>query len=84
MKACTYEKLVKKPEFGEHERVYLQFHGVNASAKVMLNGNHVCSHHGGYSTFRTDVTDLLQEVNGKRREAIADGMSLEEAMKTYQ
>ena len=34
-KACTYEKLVKKPEFGEHERVYLQFHSVNASAKVM-------------------------------------------------
>jgi len=60
---CTYERQVKKPDFGPKQRVYLQFHGVNASAKVLLNGNHVCSHDGGYSTFRADVTDLLAEDN---------------------
>lgn len=60
---CTYEKQVKKPDFDQNQRVYLQLHGVNASAKVLLNGNHVCGHDGGYSTFRVDVTDLLEEEN---------------------
>ncbi len=59
----VYKKKVKKPEFGVDERVYLQFHGVNASAKVFLNEKPVCSHDGGYSTFRVDVTDELQEEN---------------------
>lgn len=60
---CTYEKQVKKPDFAENERVYLQFHGVSASAKVFLNGQLAGSHDGGYSTFRMDVTDLLEEDN---------------------
>ncbi len=60
---CSYEKIFKKPEFDADELVYLQFHGVNASAKVVLNGKEVCSHDGGYSTFRKDVTELLEEDN---------------------
>jgi hypothetical protein len=44
---CTYEKTVKKPEFSVDERVYLQFHGVNASAKVIFNGETVCVRDGG-------------------------------------
>ncbi len=59
----SYSCLVEKPILKEDERVYLQFHGVNASAKVTLNGQPVCVHHGGYSTFRADVTDALQETN---------------------
>ncbi|MBQ8625372.1 MAG: glycoside hydrolase family 2 protein [Agathobacter sp.] len=62
--SCTYEKQVKAPEYDkETERVYLQFHGVNASAKVVLNGTEVITHDGGYSTFRVDVTDVLVEEN---------------------
>lgn len=60
---CVYECMVKKPEYSADERVYLQFHGVNASAKVMLNGQEVCSHDGGYSTFRADITDVLKDEN---------------------
>lgn len=60
---CTYERQVKKPEFSDRERVYLQFHGVNASAKVYLNGELAGSHDGGYSTFRMDVTEMLQDDN---------------------
>lgn len=60
---CTYECMVNKPEYSADERVYLQFHGVNASARVMLNGQEVCSHDGGYSTFRADITDVLKEEN---------------------
>lgn len=61
---CGYEKTVEKPEFNpETEVVYLQFHGVNASAKVYFNENLVITHDGGYSTFRVDVTKYLQESN---------------------
>ncbi|MBM6871422.1 glycoside hydrolase family 2 protein [Pseudoflavonifractor phocaeensis] len=64
---CHYRKTFAKPAFqaGE-ERVYLEFRGVNASADVELNGQRVCHHDGGYSTFRADVTDLLAEQNELR------------------
>ncbi len=59
-----YDVKFEKPEFdAESEVVYLQFHGVNASAKVILNGKTVCSHDGGYSTFRVDVTEVLADSN---------------------
>ena len=54
---CVYEKSIPKPQFNAKERVYLQFHGVNASARVLLNEKEVCVHDNGYSTFRTDITD---------------------------
>ena len=60
---CIYDVEVNKPEFNEDERVYLQFHGVNASAKVKLNDVTVTTHDGGYSTFRVDVSDMLRETN---------------------
>ena len=60
---CVYEKTFEKPEYSAEERVYLQFHGVNASAKVKLNGTEVCTHDNGYSTFRKDVTNLLKDSN---------------------
>lgn len=60
---CVYEKEIPKPKIQDGERVYLQFHGVNASAHVLLNGKKVCSHHNGYSTFRADVTKKLKENN---------------------
>ncbi len=59
----VYSLTVEKPEFTENECVYLQFHGVNASAKVIFNEQIVCTHDGGYSTFRVDVTKYLQEKN---------------------
>lgn len=60
---CWYVKTFAKPEFGEDTRVYLEFRGVNASALVYLNGKQIATHDGGYSTFRADVTDDLQEEN---------------------
>ena len=60
---CIYEKTLISPDFDkEKEVVYLQFHGVNASAKVYLNGQEVVCHDGGYSTFRVDVTKVLKEL----------------------
>ena len=60
---CAYKKRFSKPDFTAEERVYLEFRGVNASARVELNGKLVGEHHGGYSTFRWDVTDFLQDEN---------------------
>ena len=61
---CTYEKVFACPEFDrENQRVYLDFAGVNASARVVLNGQEVITHDGGYSTFRCDITDALKEEN---------------------
>ena len=61
---CVYETVFPKPDFDSaSQRIYLQFDGVNASAKVILNGKEVMTHDGGYSTFRADVTDVLQEEN---------------------
>ena len=66
---CVYEKEVSKPEFDKDtQRVYLQFHGVNASADIYVNENKVTHHDGGYSTFRVDVTDVLENVNNIRVE----------------
>ncbi len=59
----VYKRTVKKPEYSEDERVYLQFHGVNASAKVIWNEQLICTHDGGYSTFRVDVTEAMQDIN---------------------
>ena len=61
---CTYETTFPMPEFDpDTQTVYLEFQGVNASADVELNGKAVMHHDGGYSTFRAEVTGLLQAEN---------------------
>ena len=69
--SCLYVKEFQAPEWDpEKEAVYLEFKGVNASADVTLNGKHCVHHDGGYSTFRVDVSGLLQEQN--HLEVVAD------------
>ena len=34
---CIYEKELSMPDYAENQDVYLQFHGVNASAIVYFN-----------------------------------------------
>lgn len=61
---CIYKTQFTAPAFDKNtQQVWLQFEGVNASAKVMLNGVEVARHDGGYSTFRADVTALLADSN---------------------
>ena len=61
---CTYRTVFPKPDFDpETQRVYLEFQGVNASAEVTLAGRKIMTHHGGYSTFRGDITQWLTEEN---------------------
>ena len=57
---CTYSTTFATPAFdAASQEVWLQFEGVNSSAKVLLNGRNICTHDGGYSTFRVHVSDLL-------------------------
>lgn len=60
---CWYQKKFKKPEIGSTEKVYLEFLGVAMSAQIFLNGNLRAEHKGGYSTFRVNITDFLEEEN---------------------
>ena len=60
---ATYEKHFAKPELKEGERCYIEFSGAAMTADVTLNGAHLARHEGGYSTFRVDLTDALQEKN---------------------
>ena len=58
---CFYAKEVQKEELPEGEQYYLEFLGVNASADVYVNGNHLAHHDGGYSTWRVNMTDALTD-----------------------
>ncbi len=61
---CHYQHTFSKPAFDPAcEEVWLEFDGVNASAAVTLNGKPLCTHDGGYSTFRAEVTSFLADVN---------------------
>ena len=59
----TYEKTFARPELRAGQRLYAEFRGVNSSSEVQLNGKTLAAHDGGYSTFRVDLTDELQEEN---------------------
>ena len=60
--AC-YMKELPKAALPQGERYYLDFPAVNASADVYVNGKHICHHDGGYSDFKADITDALEENN---------------------
>lgn len=60
---CFYAKRMKKEEFGDAPIVYLEFEGANSSATVYVNGREAGHHDGGYSTWRVNVTDFLEEDN---------------------
>ena len=61
---CTYRTGFAAPAYDPaQQQVWLQFEGVNASATVLLNGQQLCTHDGGYSTFRAEITEILQAEN---------------------
>ena len=58
-----YAKAIDKTDLPTAERYYLEINGANSSAKIHWNGNCLAEHHGGYSTWRVDVTDVMQANN---------------------
>lgn len=61
--SCTYALQLPAIRLPEGGRAVLQFDGVAMTAVVNLNGQKMAEHKGGYSTFRVDITDVLQDTN---------------------
>lgn len=55
---CVYEKELSAEDMPAGDVRYVQFDGVNSSAKVFFNGKEIAIHHGGYSTFRAKLEDI--------------------------
>lgn len=60
---AVYTKKFAKPELEANGSLFLECKGAAMSAEVLLNGQEVCRHDGGYSTFRADLTPYLKEEN---------------------
>ena len=60
---CCYVKEIQKMDLPEADRYYLEIRGANSSADVYWNGKHMAHHDGGYSTWRVDVTDVMDNEN---------------------
>ena len=58
-----YAKAFKKAELPANERYFVEIKGANSSATLYLNGKELANHDGGYSTWRVDITDTLNEEN---------------------
>jgi len=41
------------------DRYYLEIKGANSSSDVYMDGKKLATHHGGYSTWRVDITETL-------------------------
>ena len=60
---CNYVKAFAKSILPENSAYYLEILGANSSADVILNGKKLAHHDGGYSTWRVNITDALEEEN---------------------
>ena len=58
-----YAKKFAKIDLPETDKYYLEINGANSSSVVYLNGKELASHDGGYSTYRVDLTDGLENEN---------------------
>ena len=60
---CYYAKKLALADCKDAEAVYIEFEGANSSADVYVNGKLAVHHDGGYSTFRANITELLEDEN---------------------
>ncbi len=58
---CCYMKQLCKTQLPEADRYYIEVCGANSSADLYVDGKRMVHHDGGYSTWRVDITDVLQE-----------------------
>lgn len=57
---CYYTLQLTKPETNPGDEVWLEFLGAAHTCEVMLNGEKICRHEGGYSTFRVKLENLKE------------------------
>ena len=56
---CYFAKELSKTSFEKDKVHYLQFDGVSSSCDVYFNGKKITHHDGGYSTFRVELSEIL-------------------------
>lgn len=61
---CYYDKKIALTDLPVADEYYLEINAANSSAKVILNGEEIATHDGGYSTFRVKLN--LKEENELR------------------
>jgi beta-galactosidase len=66
---CLYVKELDKADLPIADQYYLEFRGANSSAEVYVNGSRLAQHDGGYSNWRVNVSEALQD--GKNLIAVA-------------
>ena len=57
---CDYTRQLTKPAINPGDEVLLEFLGAAHTCEVMLNGEMICRHEGGYSTFRVKLENLKE------------------------
>ena len=58
---CYYTRQLSRPETNPGDEVWLEFLGAAHTCEVMLNGEKICRHEGGYSNFRVKLENLKQD-----------------------
>ncbi len=58
--ACWYRKDLFVDKNLSRKKIYIELNGANSVTNVYLNGQHLGEHKGGYSTFRFDITDIVE------------------------
>lgn len=60
---CFYKKILKRGDLPDAKEIYLEFEGTNSSATLYVNRKPVKSHDGGYSIWRANITEYLNDEN---------------------
>ena len=60
---CSYTKKLSMTDLPAGDRIFLEINGANSSADVYFNSKHLAHHDGGYSTWRTELTEHIAEEN---------------------
>jgi len=58
--ACWYRKEFALDNSAQGNKVFIEFTGSNSITDVYVNGKYMGQHRGGYSTFRFDITDVIE------------------------
>ncbi|RBW70064.1 glycoside hydrolase family 2 protein [Bacillus taeanensis] len=58
--ACWYRKEFSIDTLEQGNKVFIEFQGSNSVTDVYVNGQHMGQHRGGYSTFRFDISDVVE------------------------
>ena len=60
---CYYARSLNRCDLPPADQYYLELRGANSSADVWLNGQKLAHHDGGYSAWRVDLTDAMEDEN---------------------